>query len=61
MLLSERRKLVIQKTNFRGADVLDVRTWVETSNYKGFTKKGINLPVEKGDELVEKIVKVLKG
>jgi hypothetical protein len=58
--ISESRKIVIKKRRFREQDTLDVRTWLETENYSGFTKKGINIPLEKGKELAEAILKELK-
>lgn len=61
VVINDRKKVVIQKSKFRGLDTLDIRTWVETSDYKGFTRKGVNIPVEKGEELAQKILKVLKG
>lgn len=60
VVVNERKKVIVQKSRFRGLDTLDIRTWVETSNYKGFTKKGVNIPVEKGEELAQKILKVVK-
>ena len=60
VVVNDRKKVVIQKSRFRGLDTLDIRTWVETPNYKGFTRKGINIPVEKGEELAQKILKVVK-
>lgn len=60
-MVSERKKVVVQKSRFRGVDTLDIRTWVETPKYKGYTKKGVNVPIEKGEELAQKILKVVKG
>ena len=61
VVISEQRKVVIQRSKFRGEETLDIRTWLETPNYKGFTRKGINIPIEKGEELAQKILKVVKG
>ena len=61
VMISEQRKVVVQRSKFRGGETLDIRTWLETPNYKGFTKKGINIPIEKGEELAQKILKVVKG
>lgn len=60
MLISESKKIVIQRSNFRGADTLDIRTWLKTPTYEGFTRKGVNIPIEKGEELAQKILKVIK-
>ena len=34
---------------------LDIRTFIETANYKGATKKGVNIPIELLPELIEKL------
>lgn len=60
VIVSESRKIVVDRKRLRGEKTLDVRTWIETENYTGFTKKGINIPLEKGKELAEAILKVLK-
>jgi len=60
LVVSERKKVVIQHAKFGDLDTLDVRTWIDTPKYKGFTRKGINIPVEKGEELAQKILKVIK-
>jgi hypothetical protein len=60
LVISERKKVVIQHAKFGDMDTLDIRTWIDTPNYKGFTRKGVNIPVEKGEELVQKILKVIK-
>jgi hypothetical protein len=60
LIISERKKVVIQHTKFGDMDTLDIRTWVDTPSYKGFTRKGVNIPVEKGEELAQKILKVIK-
>jgi len=60
LVISERKKVVIQHTKFENMDTLDIRTWIDTPNYKGFTRKGVNIPIEKGEELVQKILKVIK-
>ena len=58
--ITENRKIVVQRSNFRGLDTLDVRTWLKTPTYEGFTRKGVNIPIEKGEELAQKILKVIK-
>ena len=58
--ISESRKIVIQRSNFRGTDTLDIRTWLKTPTYEGFTRKGVNIPIEKGEELAQKILKIVK-
>ena len=58
--VTESRKIVIQKSKYTGADTLDIRTWLKTPNYEGFTRKGVNIPIEKAEELAQKILKVVK-
>jgi len=60
VVISESRKIVVQRSNFRGVDTLDIRTWLKTPTYEGFTRKGVNIPIEKGEELAQKILKVVK-
>lgn len=61
MVITKQRKVVIQRSKFRGAETLDIRTWLETPKYRGFTRKGINIPIEKGEELARKILNVIKS
>lgn len=60
VVVNDRKKVVIQKSRFREIDTLDIRTWVETPGYKGYTRKGVNIPIDKGEELAQKILKVVK-
>jgi len=57
--ISNSRKIVIQKTKWRGNLTLDIRTYIETPSYTGFTRKGINIPISKAKELVNAILTVL--
>jgi hypothetical protein len=61
VVITKQRKVVIQRSKFRGAETLDIRTWLETPKYRGFTRKGINIPIEKGEELARKILNVIKS
>ena len=58
--ISRERKIVVSKRYYRGRETLDVRTWLETENYTGYTQKGINIPLEKGKELAQAILEELK-
>lgn len=58
--ITESRKVVIQRSQFTGVDTLDIRTWLKTPTFEGFTRKGVNIPIEKGEELAQKILKVVK-
>jgi hypothetical protein len=59
VVLSNGRKIVIQISEYKGRETLDIRTYVTTEKYTGFTQKGINIPLERGRELADKIAKVL--
>jgi len=58
--ITESRKVVIQRSQFTGVDTLDIRTWLKTPTFEGFTRKGVNIPIEKGEELAQKILKVIQ-
>lgn len=45
--------VVVRVSSFKGARGLDFRQWQEDETYKGWTKKGIRLPVEKIKEIKE--------
>lgn len=55
--IDETRKLVLSVK--RGGDLglpcVDVRQYVDTDNYQGFTKKGVNFPLELLGDLIEKL------
>ncbi len=57
--LREGAVLVIKKTNYMGQDRIDFRVWLNTAKYKGPTKQGFVLAMEKVDEFVG-IVKKIK-
>lgn len=43
--------VVVRVSVFQGSKGLDLRQWQEDSSYKGWTKKGIRLPIEKIKEI----------
>lgn len=57
--LKESSVLLIKKTNYKGQDRIDFRVWLNSANYKGPTKQGFALPMDKIDEFTE-IVKKMK-
>lgn len=57
--LREGAVLVIKKTNYRGEDRIDFRVWLNTAKYKGPTKQGFQLRMDKIDEFV-RIVEGMK-
>jgi hypothetical protein len=59
MELREGAVLVIKKTNYKGEDRIDFRVWLNTARYKGPTKQGFVLTMDKVDDFVE-IVEEMK-
>lgn len=51
-------KIVFSTTEYKGEPYVDMREYVETATYTGFTKKGIRLHYSKLDELIENLEKV---
>ncbi len=44
---NESTEIVVQKTEFRGSMGVDVREYVTSERYTGWSKNGIRIPVEK--------------
>lgn len=57
--LKESSVLVIKKTTYNGNDRIDFRVWLNSAKYKGPTRQGFTLPMEKIDDFV-KIVEDMK-
>ena len=51
-------KLVFSTTEYKGAMYVDIREYVESETYTGFTKKGIRLHSDKLDEFIAAVNKV---
>jgi hypothetical protein len=47
--------LVIKKTNYKGEDRIDFRVWLNSAKYKGPTKQGFVLTMDKIDAFVEAV------
>ena len=47
--------LVIKKTTYNGEDRIDFRVWLNSAKYKGPTKQGFVLTMDKIDDFVEMI------
>jgi len=45
--------LVIKKTNYKGQDRIDFRVWLNSPKYKGPTRQGFVLTMDKIDDFVE--------
>jgi len=50
--LREGAVLVIKKTNYNGEDRIDFRVWLNSVKYKGPTKQGFVLRMDKIDDFV---------
>ena len=62
--LREGSVLVIKKTNYQDEDRVDFRVWMNTARYKGPTRQGFQLRMDKVDEflkIVDGMKKKLKG
>jgi hypothetical protein len=57
--LKESSVLVIKKTTYNGNDRIDFRVWLNSAKYKGPTRQGFTLPMDKIDNFV-KIVENMK-
>jgi hypothetical protein len=51
--LREGAVLVIKKTNYKGVDRIDFRVWLNSPTYKGPTKQGFVLAMDKIDNFLE--------
>lgn len=60
VVISEQRKIVVQKREWKGRKSLDIRAYVTTDKYTGYTPKGVNTPVEKAKELTDAIMKEME-
>jgi hypothetical protein len=45
--------IVVQKTEYRGSVGIDLREYVTSEKYTGWSKNGIRIPVEKWKEFKE--------
>jgi len=53
--LKESAVLVIKKTTYNGEDRIDFRVWLNSAKYKGPTKQGFVLTMDKIDDFVKVI------
>lgn len=58
--ISSAREIHIQVSEYKGRNELDVRTFVKTEKYTGYTPKGVRIPIEKGTAVSNAINTVLK-
>lgn len=50
---NETTEIVVQKTEFRGTSGIDIREYVTSERYTGWSKNGIRIPVERWKEFKE--------
>lgn len=50
-------EIVVQTSEFRGETGLDIREYVTTKTYTGFTKRGVRIPMANVEELKKLIAK----
>lgn len=53
--LSDTSVLVINMTDYSGTDKIDFRVWENSPTYKGPTKKGFTLALDKMDEFMKMV------
>jgi len=51
-------EIVVQKTEFRGSVGIDIREYVTSERYTGWSKNGIRIPVEKWQDFKEILDKI---
>lgn len=51
-------EVVVQKTEFRGSVGIDIREYVTSERYTGWSKNGIRIPVEKWQNFKDILEKV---
>jgi hypothetical protein len=54
-------EIVVQKTEFRGSVGIDIREYVTSERYTGWSKNGIRIPVEKWQDFKEILEQVGKA
>lgn len=58
--ISSAREIHVQVSEYKGRNELDVRTFLKTENYTGYTPKGVRIPIERGTQVADAIITVLK-
>ncbi len=55
---NETTEIVVQKTEFRGSVGIDIREYVTSERYTGWSKNGIRISIEKWKDFKEILDKV---
>jgi len=58
--VNDSTQIRIEVSEFKEQYRLDIREYIETEKYKGFTKKGINVLTNYAEELYEALGKILE-
>jgi len=61
MKLNVMDSLVFQTSDYRGKEYIDIRKYVESQTYTGFTKQGIRFNASLFGEFLENLEKVAKS
>lgn len=59
--VSEGREVHVQVNEYKGRRELDIRTFIISSSYTGYSPKGIRLPIQLGKKIAEAILKVVRA
>jgi len=57
-IVGDTADIVVRKTDFQGKKYVDIRKYLHGSKYQGWSTKGISLPMEKFNEILEILKKV---
>ena len=55
---NESTEIVVQRTEFRGSVGIDIREYVTSDRYTGWSKNGVRIPLEKWQDFKEILDKV---
>ena len=59
--ITREKKVYIRRMEWRGKDVLDVRTFIISRRYTGYTREGIRIPFERAEELMDALAEEILG
>ena len=58
--LSAEREIHIQKKDWKGKQYVDIRTYIKTEDYVGYTQKGVMIPLEKVRDIQDGLLRELQ-
>ncbi len=56
IVVTPSREIHVQKKIWNGQEILDIRTYLKTEKYTGYTKKGVTVPPNLARELAQAII-----